>query len=30
MEKELFDYVAARAGILATADTSKQETKRCV
>ena len=27
MEKELFDYVAERAGILATADTSKQETK---
>ena len=27
MEKELFDYVAERAGILATADTSKQDTK---
>ena len=27
MEKELLDYVAERAGILATADTSKQETK---
>lgn len=27
MEKELFDFVADRAGILATADTSKQDTK---
>ncbi|HAM16823.1 MAG TPA: 3-hydroxyisobutyrate dehydrogenase [Eggerthellaceae bacterium] len=27
MEKELYDYVAERAGILAVADTSKQETK---
>ena len=27
MEKELFDYVTERAGILATADTSKQDTK---
>ena len=27
MEKGLFDYVAERAGILATADTSKQDTK---
>ena len=27
MERELLDYVAKRAGILATADTSKQETK---
>ena len=27
MEKELFDYVAARVDVLATADTSKQETK---
>ena len=27
MEKELFDFVAERADILATADTSKQETK---
>ena len=27
MEKELFDYVAERASILAAADTSKQETK---
>ena len=27
MEKELFDYVAERVGILSVADTSKQETK---
>ena len=27
MEKELFDFVAERADVLATADTSKQETK---
>ena len=27
MEKELFDYVAKRVDILATADTSKQDTK---
>lgn len=27
MEKELFDYVAERVDILATADTSKQDTK---
>lgn len=27
MEKELFDFVAERAGILAAADTSKQDTK---
>lgn len=27
MEKELFDFVAERAGILAVADTSKQDTK---
>lgn len=27
MEKELFDYVAERAEILSTADSSKQETK---
>ena len=27
MEKELFDFVAKRAGILAAADTSKQDTK---
>ena len=27
MEKELFDFVAERADILAVADTSKQETK---
>ena len=28
MEKEMFDYVAERADILATADSSKQETKQ--
>lgn len=27
MEKELFDFVAKRAGVLAAADTSKQDTK---
>lgn len=27
MDKELFDYVAERAEVLATADSSKQETK---
>ena len=27
MEKELFDFVAERAGILAASDTSKQDTK---
>ena len=27
MDKELFDFIAERAGILATADSAKQETK---